>query len=99
MVRTQKAIATGRLFTTNMAVAQLTRASQDYDLEMRYLLLLCCADLAWTQGTDPKPKAEDYETNGRAQSIAIGAEYMVHSFTGEGKTFFAPDFLVVEVAL
>ena len=31
--------------------------------------------------------------------IEIGAEYMVHSFSGDGQTFLAPDYLVVEVAL
>ncbi len=64
---------------------------------MRYLILFCAA-LACAS-TDPKPKAEDYEVHERVGTIAVGAEYMVHSFSGEGKTFLAEEFLVVEVAL
>ena len=66
---------------------------------VRYLLWLGLAGLACAQGTEPKPKADDYEVHGRARDLAIGAEYMVHSFSGEGVTFLAPDFLILEVAL
>lgn len=66
---------------------------------MRILWLVCCAGLAWGQGTHPKAKAGDYEVSGAAGPVEIGAEYMVHSLSYEGKTFFAPEHLVVEVAL
>jgi hypothetical protein len=62
---------------------------------MRYLLLMAFAGALWAQGTEPKAKADDYEVHGGA----LGAEYMVHSFSGEGQMFLAADFLVVEVAL
>ena len=63
-------------------------------------LLISCAALAFAQeGTTPKPKAEDYESHGQARNLAIGAEYMVHSFSGDGVTYIAKDYLVVEVAL
>jgi hypothetical protein len=65
---------------------------------VRYLLLICCAGLACA-GTDPKPKAEDYDVHARVDGIEVGAEYMVHSFSGEDKTFLVDDYLVVEVAL
>ena len=60
-----------------------------------------CATLAFGQagGTDPKPKAEDYETHGRAGDGEIGAEFMIHSFSGQGQTYIVKDHLVVEVAL
>ena len=63
------------------------------------LILLCAAALFGQGGTDPKPKPEDYEEHAQAGSAALGAEYMVHSFAGQGITYLAPDFLVVEVAL
>lgn len=66
---------------------------------MRYLSLLLVTGLAWAQGTEPKAKADDYETSDTAGRVTIGAEYMVHSFSGSGKTFLAPDYLIVEAAL
>ena len=67
---------------------------------MRWTFLLVCASAAVAQvGTDPKPKAEDYEVHGQSKDISIGAEFMIHSFSGQGQTYIAKDFLVVEVAL
>lgn len=67
---------------------------------MRWILFFCCVAAALGQGgTDPKPKAEDYEVHGRSKDLAIGAEFMIHSFSGQGQTYIAKDFLVVEVAL
>jgi len=65
---------------------------------VRYLVLICCAAIALA-GTDPKPKADDYDVHTRVGAISVGAEYMVHSFSGEDQTFLADDYLVVEVAL
>ena len=62
--------------------------------------MFCCASVAFAQGgTEPKPKAEDYEVHARGKTVAIGAEYTIHSFSGQGQTFIARDYLVVEVAL
>lgn len=67
---------------------------------MRCTFLLFCTAVALAQnGTDPKPKAEDYEVHGQSKDVAIGAEFMIHSFSGSGQTYIAKDFLVVEVAL
>ena len=68
---------------------------------MRWSLAIASASLVFAQagGTEPKPRAEDYESHGQAGHLAIGAEYTIHSFSGQGKTFFVNDFLVVEVAL
>jgi hypothetical protein len=65
----------------------------------RLLACICFAGLAWAQGTDPKPKVEEYEIHAAVKDASIGAEYMVHSFSGQGATFIAPDHLVVEVAI
>ena len=66
---------------------------------MRWILATLCASVALAQGTDPKLKPEDYEAHGQAKSADIGAEFMIHSFSGHGLTYIAEDYLVVEVAL
>jgi hypothetical protein len=66
---------------------------------MRFALLLLAAAVAMGQGTDPKPKAEDYDLHAETSKGAIGSEYMVHSFSGQGQTYIAKDYLTVEVAL
>jgi hypothetical protein len=67
---------------------------------VRWTFLLLCATAAFAQsGTEPKSKAEDYEVHSQAKDVAIGAEFMIHSFSGHGTTYVAKDYLVVEVAL
>ncbi|MGD0871451.1 MAG: hypothetical protein ABSB88_18005 [Bryobacteraceae bacterium] len=66
---------------------------------MRYWLLLFSVVAAFGQGTEPKPKPEDYEVHASTRAAAIGAEYMVHSFSRGDKAFLAKDYLVVEVAV
>ena len=69
---------------------------------MRCLLPLL-ASIAFAQGTDPKPKPDDYPVQAQVQilgnPVALGAEFMVHSFSRGEEAYIAPDFLVVEVAL
>jgi len=66
---------------------------------MRSFLLLCCSGLIFGQGTETKPKVEDYEVHAQAKSAAIGAEYTVHSYSRGEQMYIAKDFLVVEVAI
>jgi len=66
---------------------------------MRCILLLCAAALAFAQGTTPKPTPAEYPVHAEAGSIALGAEFMVHSFSQGEQTFIAQDYLVVDVAL
>src|SRR5262245_6621733 len=66
---------------------------------MRWILLACSAALAFAQGTEPKKKATDYDVSDRSGEVEIGAEFMVHSFSGEGQTFISENHLIVEVAL
>ncbi|HMC63099.1 MAG TPA: hypothetical protein VKJ01_28150 [Candidatus Solibacter sp.] len=66
---------------------------------MRCILFLCAAAFAFAQGTTPKPTPEEYPVHANAGSIAVGAEFMVHSFSQGEQTFIAQDYLVVEVAL
>jgi len=63
------------------------------------LLFLCVSVLEGQGGTDPKPKPEDYEAHTKVGAVSIGAEFLIHSFSGQNVTYLAPDFLVVEVAL
>ncbi len=61
-------------------------------------LLLCCPAILLA-GTEPKSSAIEYPAHGMSGDIAIGAEYLVRSFSGRNQTFFSRDHLVVEVAL
>ena len=66
---------------------------------MRWILCLCFTGLVFAQGTEPKAKAEDYEVSAQAKDFRAGAEFMVHSFSGGGRTYIIENYLVVEVAL
>lgn len=61
--------------------------------------LLACWALLAQQGTQAKQKPANYPVHSQAGEIGLGAEYLVHSFSGGGNTFIAPDYLVIEVAL
>lgn len=49
--------------------------------------------------TEPKQKTADYPAHGACDKLAIGAEYLVRSFSGHNQSFVTKDYLVVEVAL
>ncbi len=66
---------------------------------MRFWLLIGVAGVLFGQGTDTKPKPEDYEVHAQAKGAVIGAEFMVHSFSRGEASYLAPNYLVVEVAL
>lgn len=51
------------------------------------------------QGTTPKASERDYPVHASLDGLSIGAEYLVHSFSGGRETFVARDYLVVEVAI
>jgi len=63
------------------------------------LLASAAAGQLTAQGTTPKAKPESYPAHAAAGSTTLGAEYLVHSFSGQGGTFLARDYLVIEVAL
>jgi len=66
---------------------------------MRFAIGLAAAALTYAQGTTPKPRAAEYPVHGEAGPVAIGAEYMVHSFGSGEQMYVVENFLVVEVAL
>lgn len=70
---------------------------------MRCFCILLFASAVFAQGTEPKPKPEDYPVQAQAtvmgQPVAVGSEFMVHSFSRGEESYIAPQFLVVEVAL
>lgn len=62
--------------------------------------LLLCSPALWGQiGTTPKAGAADYPVHGNQGDVELGAEYLVHSVSSAGQTYFVPGYLVVEVAL
>jgi len=75
---------------------------------MRLLAALFCAGLALAQthkptpvvqGTEAKPKAEDYEAHAKVGTVEIGAEFMVRSYSRGNAMYIANDYVTVEVAL
>jgi hypothetical protein len=68
-----------------------------------FLLSVLTGMLAAQYGTSPKPSEQDYPVHAKMEKLSIGAEYLVHSFSGgppnNTQTFIANDYLVVEVAL
>lgn len=64
----------------------------------RFLILLAAAVAACAQGTTPKTSAEEYPVQAQSGENAIGAEYMVHSFSAGEQMYLAENYLVVEVA-
>ena len=66
---------------------------------MRYLVILAFALAARAQGTPPKASAAEYPVQAVSGNLAIGAEYLVHSFGSGEQMYLAENYLVVEVAL
>ena len=61
-------------------------------------LVLALVSATWLSAT-VKEKATDYPVHADVGTISIGAEYLVHSIPAHSQTFFARDYLVVEVAV
>ncbi|HWC98421.1 MAG TPA: hypothetical protein VG456_16795 [Candidatus Sulfopaludibacter sp.] len=66
---------------------------------MRPLLWFCLVGAIYAQGTTPKEKPEDYPVHAQARSASLGAEFMIHSFSGGEQTYLVKDYIVIEVAL
>jgi hypothetical protein len=65
----------------------------------RVSLFLVAATLLAQHVEQPRAKAADYPAHASLKSLALGADFMVHTFSGRGKTFLTEDHLVVEVAV
>jgi len=48
---------------------------------------------------DPRPKPTDYPSHNESARLAIGAEYLVHSFSNGSQMYTSPDYLVVDTAV
>lgn len=48
---------------------------------------------------DPRLKPTDYPAHGESPHVAIGAEYLVNSFSNGTQTYFLPGYLVVDTAV
>lgn len=63
-----------------------------------HALVFALVTAGWLSAT-VKEKATDYPVHADVGTVSIGAEYLVHSIPAHSQTFFAPDYLVVEVAV
>jgi len=61
--------------------------------------LFLAVPLAWGAGTEPRKAAAEYPVHTTAGPLSIGADYLVRTVGGCGKTYSVDDYLVVEVAL
>jgi hypothetical protein len=74
-------------------------------VQLRFLLpTVLFATTVWTQTIAPigianRQKPADYPVHGSSPEAAIGAEYLLHSFTGTRGTYIARDHLVVEIGV
>lgn len=48
---------------------------------------------------DPRAKPTDYPAHAESDRVAIGAEYLMHSFSNGSQTYFLPGYLVVDAAV
>ena len=64
-----------------------------------WLAFLAVAVAFGQAGTRPKGSPEEYPVHAQDGTTGIGAEFMVHSFSGGEEMYLAKDYLVVEVAL
>lgn len=60
--------------------------------------LAAAAGVIFAAGLEPRKDAGEYPASARTETLAIGAEYLVHSLSASGQTWFVPDYLIVEVA-
>jgi hypothetical protein len=67
---------------------------------MRVFAALVLLSASWLYGeTEHKDKATDYPIHAIAGTVAIGADYLIHSIPAGDQTLLAKDFLVIEVAV
>jgi len=48
---------------------------------------------------DPRPKPTDYPAHADSTKLAIGAEYLVHSFSNGSQMYDSPQYLIVDTAV
>ena len=66
---------------------------------MVLLPILFFAHALLAQVVPARQKPADYPVHAQAAAAGIGAEFMVHVAVVEGKSYFVPDYFVVEVAV
>lgn len=64
----------------------------------RLVLAVLTAMPLYSQGTEPRESAGHYPGHAKAGNASIGAEYLVRTVPGKDTSYFAGDYLVVEVA-
>jgi hypothetical protein len=84
-------LADGRMYAD--AMRRLVRVALAATLGFRVLI-------GWAQDIEqPRAKAANYPAHAELKALSIGADFLVHTFSGKGQSFFVPDYLVIEVAI
>ncbi len=73
----------------------------DYTANMRWHpeLFLIAGILSAGEGLTPRPLPEDFPVHQNTVRLAIGAEFMVHSFGRDSERYVNEDYLTVEVGV
>jgi hypothetical protein len=73
----------------------------DYTADMRWCpgILLFAGLLSAETGVKPRPAPADFPVHEDAKPVAIGAEFMVHSFGRDSERYVNEDYLTVEVGV
>jgi hypothetical protein len=66
---------------------------------MRAVAILLLVSAFCNAGTEPKASASEYPVHSQTPECAIGSEFWIHSFSGQGQTYVTEDYLVIEVAI
>jgi hypothetical protein len=73
----------------------------DYTADMRWYpeILLFAGLLSAETGVKPRPAPADFPIHEGSEPVAIGAEFMVHSFGRDSERYVNEDYLTVEVGV
>src|SRR4051812_3997733 len=99
-IRSAKGLAANATDISSSVQASLF-TSFDYTASMRLRLgiLLVAGLLHADTGLAPRPKPEDFPECKDASRVAIGAEFMIHSFGRDAERYVNEDYLTVEVGV
>ena len=64
----------------------------------RVLLAIVFIAAAHAERLEPRPRPSEYSQQAKLPAMTLAAEFLAHSYSGEGRMFFTDQYFVVEVA-
>ena len=65
----------------------------------RVLLATIAIAAAQADRLEPRPKPSEYSQQAKLPKATLAAEFLAHSYSGEGRMFFTEEYFVIEVAI